>query len=528
MSTEEKCLDDSDGYLLLRTCQVENDGQKWSLLGEHSSSNATNGTNITHIQSGRENCLVSDWSNKPESTIRVTLESCSPGATTQEWKVASTELPVKELAPANVLRGFLVTVAIIAFIALFFGCVVPCCKRGDRKTKTKQNNSELDETARSLHLTLERPLAPPSELPRHMELGGLQLHPKPRQLLFADPRPNAYHEIGICVFSDRRTQGTYDVLESMCGCEFLGNSFGAVLDLEVNGRAMKFTNAEAAFQALRFSANANHFENLSGEEALQRARDFSGRGFEDPEHGGYGTSWKAMFAVLKAKFKVNTPLGNALDQTGDDFLLCHSSDHDSTATWSDGAMGQGTNWLGMQLMLIRSNRTGWKRWTTFIQSQIDALTGRPLYNCRDNHFQDAVKRASEALKAVRKYHQDALLSVAQQPATIAVASADAASGSAGQQQQEMMLGVEGLPAGQQRDVFTGYDQFQELQAGCQACGGTGIDFMGHPCACSDVDCLQQADLQHGQEQYPDWEDDAAFNGAHNGATAGQDWRAALR
>jgi len=519
MNMEEKCLDDFNGDLLLRACDLENDGQNWSFLGEHNSSNATNGTNITHIQSGRENCLASDWSNEPESTIKVTLESCSPGAT-QEWKVVPTELPVKELKPANVVFGFLITLAIIAFVVLFFGWVVPRCK-GDRKTKKKQNSSTLDESARSLPLTgepEEPPLAPPSELPQHIEFDGLQLHPKPRQVLFADPRPNAYHEIGVCVFSDGQTQGTYDLLESMCGCEFLGNSFDAVLDLEVNGTTMRFTNAEAAFQALRFSANANHFETLSGDQALQLARNFLGRGFEDPEHGGYGTSWKAMLAVLKAKFKVNTPLGNALEKTGDDFLLCHSSDHDPNATWSDGANGQGTNWLGMQLMLIRSNRTGWKRWTTFIQSQVDTLTGRPLYNCRDNHFQDAVNRASEALRAALGYHQGALPSMAQQPATFVAASADAVSGPAGQQSEVL------TDNGQTTQPLTAYGQFQELQGACQACGGTGIDFMGQPCACNEADFLQQDLLQHRQEQYPDWEDDASFNGAtHNGATPGQDY-----
>jgi len=393
-------------------------------------------------------------------------------------------------------------------------------------------------------------MAVPSEmLPQHMELDYPELHPKPRQVLFMDPRPNSYHDMGICGFSERQTKGPYDVLESMCGCGFLGNSFGAVLDVEVNGRPMRFTNAEAAFQALRFSNHAQHFENLSGDEAFQRGRDFSGRGSEDPEHGGYGTSWKAMQAVLKAKFKVNTPLGIALEQTGDDFLLCHSSDYDPDATWSNGGNGQGMNWLGMQLMLIRSNRTGWKRWATFIQTQVDTLTGRPLYNNRNNHFQDAVKGASEALNAVLGHHQDALPSIAQQPAAIAAFSSVEVMG--GEQQRDIIRTVSGETAGQQRDilaeipaeqlrdVLTGYDQFQQLdamgqevwnlpaEAGCVACSGTGIDFMGHPCACSEADFLQQqADLlQHNQEQYPDLGEDAALNGATlNGATLGQDYR----
>jgi len=270
---------------------------------------------------------------------------------------------------------------------------------------------------------------------------------------------------------------------------------------------MRFTNAEAAFQALMFSTDAKRFERLSGEEALQLAGDLYGRGFEDPEHGGYGTSWKAMLAVLKAKFKVNTPLAIALEKTGDDFLLCHSFDHDPNAKWSNGANGQGTNWLGMQLMLIRSNRTGWKRWTTFIQSQIDILTGRPLYNCRDNHFQDAVQKASEALKAAW---------IAQQSA-IAPPSAAA---------HANMLGMAGdPPAGQHRSVLQeGYGEFQDLQTGCQACGGSGVDFMGHPCACSEADFQHPDLLQYRQEQYPDWGDEACNGAALNGAAEGQYYR----
>jgi predicted NAD-dependent protein-ADP-ribosyltransferase YbiA (DUF1768 family) len=411
-----------------------------------------------------------------------------------------------EQPPANAGFGFLMAVGLIVTVALVFGVLVPFSKRDHGKRDyRKHNNIVLDDSAPSLPSTSTR------------EFDDLQLYPKPRQLLFADPRPNAYyahHEIGICAFYDRHTQGPYDDLEGICGCGFLCNSFGSALDLEVDGKPMTFTNAEAAFQALRFSKYARQFENLSGEEALQLAKDFAGQGFQDPEHGGYGTSWQAMHAVLKAKFNVNTPLGLALEKTGDDFLLCHSSDHDPFSVWSNGANGQGTNWLGMQLMLIRSNRTGWKRWTTFIQSQVDTFTGQPVYDCKDNPFQDAVKRASETLKTGLTHRQDALPSISQQPATIAATSVVAESGRAGQERELMLLAR--TPEGQEQDALTGYDQFQELQASspealilpaqadsvCLACGGEGIDFMGHPCdACPGAEVLQQeADLLELQQK----------------------------
>lgn len=501
-----KCLEDgeSDGerHLLLRACQVDKDGQKW-FWEDSNNSNGTNGTNITHVHSGDKNCLASDWSNESGHKIKVALEPCSEGAT-QQWDVVPTELPIKEIPPANILFGFLMTLGIVFCVVLVFGLLVPCTK------VKKKGKPTTDESARTVDLSQDSPpMAAPAELPPQNL--GFEYQPKPRQVLFADPRPNAYHEIGICGFSDRLPQGTYDVLDDLCGCAFLSNSFPADLELDVNGQAMRFTNAEAAFQALRLSRHAYNFQDVSGDEALQIALQMD-RGYEDPEHGGYGTSWKAMQAVLKAKFKVNTPLGIALEKTDDDFLLCHSSGYDPNAmVWSNGANGEGTNWLGMQLMLIRSNRTGWKRWTAFIQSQVDTLTGRPLYNCRDNHFQVAVKRATEAVKAqinevqagIRdRDHPDTyqFQSMSQQPATFAGALAADGSGPAGQQ-REMMLGIGGVAAGQQRDVLTGYDP--------------------HPYDDYQVDFLQQQ-----ADQYPpDWGDDALLNGATlNGAAPGQDYR----
>merc|ERR1719464_2551764 len=95
-----------------------------------------------------------------------------------------------------------------------------------------------------------------------------------------------------------------------------------------------------------------------------------------------------MNAVLTAKVKKGSDLAKALEATGDSFLLFHVAAKGSlpdvsgppcpfpeSDTWSDDADGAGQNWLGMQLMLLRDRRTGWKRWTPFIEQSIDTKTG---------------------------------------------------------------------------------------------------------------------------------------------------------
>jgi hypothetical protein len=67
-----------------------------------------------------------------------------------------------------------------------------------------------------------------------------------------------------------------------------------------------------------------------------------------------------------------------LVSTGDAFLLEHNSVHGRDATWSDNAVGDGENWLGMALMVVRDRllrgtdgagargaQTGpWSQWLT--------------------------------------------------------------------------------------------------------------------------------------------------------------------
>lgn len=358
----DTCLEAGSRRLVLKACNTSDKNQTWLLV---------QGTSQIRSQGG--SCLDTEWPHTKNN--EVSLGSCSPDKASQRWNVVPTQ---EATPPSNVLQGFAIVGATVIVIALLFCVLVPLARAQQKQTPVKTEGSNSEPVAVSQ--------VPVPRIPQ----------PVPRAVLFRDPRPNTAHPIGICGFSDRRCE---DRLDELCGCTFLGNCYeltDGLLELEISGTMRNFTNAEAAFQALRFSTVADEFVALSGQQALERAHELSG--MEDHEYGGYSTMWKAMFAVLKAKFKRRTPMGVALEKTGDDFLLCHSTETDSDVVWSNNCIGDGTNWLGMQLMLIRANRLGWKRWTLFVESQVDVLTGRPLYGKRQNEWQAAVQSATAALQ----------------------------------------------------------------------------------------------------------------------------------
>merc|ERR1712187_665007 len=163
----------------------------------------------------------------------------------------------------------------------------------------------------------------------------------------------------------------------------------------------RFANTEAAFQALQFWDEADKFKSLSGEQAVELKAQFQGK--EDSTYAGYGNSWLGMFAVLRAKFSGKNRWGNALLQTGDAFLLHHTSTKDKDSVWSNNNVGDGTNWLGMQLMLIRDElqvqRGGESRWTGYIQDHcsIDLKTGSASNGVTSDAWQNTVRSATDAM-----------------------------------------------------------------------------------------------------------------------------------
>jgi len=102
-------------------------------------------------------------------------------------------------------------------------------------------------------------------------------------------------------------------------------------------------------------------------------------GTEDWTYGGFGSNWKAMEAVLRAKFAPGTVMARALHDTGAAFLLEHNAVSGRDQIWSDNHEGDGKNWLGMQLMLVRKGLQDSRRtaWVQLIEEWIDCNTGEP-------------------------------------------------------------------------------------------------------------------------------------------------------
>merc|ERR1740121_733981 len=75
-----------------------------------------------------------------------------------------------------------------------------------------------------------------------------------------------------------------------------------------------------------------------------------------------------MRAVLDAKFK-NARLAQLLLATEDSFLLEHNPVVGRDKQWSDNHRGDGANWLGMQLMLVRDElvEQSERTWTSWLE-----------------------------------------------------------------------------------------------------------------------------------------------------------------
>jgi len=366
-SVNKECLDADGELLLVRACDAGNHGQQWTVSGDLGDLGA-------RIKNGNGQCLGSRWTIAAPHA-KVYLSNCSDDFT-QEWTVEQTQVPVEELRPVDFCFVSLFVGSLMLTMICFFVFAVPILsvtkKQNQKKKKKPQPELELN------YDFLRDPTIIRNE-------SSLRLSPEVSQatLVPGQNQPGAFRALGICGFAYRRARGRHEGLDALNGCGCLGNSHNMSppdppLQLIINGQLTTFDNAEAAFQALKFSGMAGTFEGLSGEEALQRANQLSGA--EDRKYDGRGSMWKAMFEVLAVKFRVGTAAAAALEMTGDDFLLCHSCEEGLDVVWSNNHIGNGMNWLGMQLMLMRSSRTGFRRWAQFIESNFDITTGQPLDN----------------------------------------------------------------------------------------------------------------------------------------------------
>jgi len=189
-----------------------------------------------------------------------------------------------------------------------------------------------------------------------------------------------------------------EIWDGICGAGFCGNFYHlgpGALELEARGLRRRFCNAEAAFQALKFWDRAEEFESLSGTMAFRKKQELAGQ--EDFTYAGFGTNWRGMWAVLQAKFKPGSQMAAALLSTGDSFLLEHNSTRGRDMVWSDNCDGEGTNWLGLQLMLLRDQLSGRCGWTNYLNGLIDQDSGTPHDQRCQRAWRAGVRGACHAL-----------------------------------------------------------------------------------------------------------------------------------
>lgn len=190
-----------------------------------------------------------------------------------------------------------------------------------------------------------------------------------------------------------------DPWDRLCQAPFLGNFY----DLGLNGLGLTapqqggitryFRSAEAAYQALKCWSRAEEFSNLQGNEAFQLGRQVD----LDSTYAGFNNSFAAMRAVLEGKFANGSEMAALLRKTEDAFLLEHNNALNRDSIWSDNCDGNGNNWLGILLMLVRDRLCGTDRWTKYIRELIDEATGEYRRSDCEEAWRRTVRSARDAL-----------------------------------------------------------------------------------------------------------------------------------
>jgi uridine kinase/predicted NAD-dependent protein-ADP-ribosyltransferase YbiA (DUF1768 family) len=238
--------------------------------------------------------------------------------------------------------------------------------------------------------------------------GRRQLLPDPRleQVMFSDPRFPGASKIGVLAF---HYPGREDHCDTLCKASFLSNFFELTSnDLKLtppNRAEVSFSNAEAAFQALKFWDKAFMFSSKSASQAQELKKEFARS--EDWTYAGFGSNWKGMCAVLRAKFRYGTEIADALMRTGETYIMDFSSAREGSKNWSNNSNpGDSQNWLGMQLMLLRdelNEKSGRKaNWRDFILGTCgyDQATGRSKQGTGNDVWQRTVKDAIYAVSGI--------------------------------------------------------------------------------------------------------------------------------
>eukprot|EP01065_Artemidia_motanka_P009600 TRINITY_DN14926_c0_g1_i1.p1 TRINITY_DN14926_c0_g1~~TRINITY_DN14926_c0_g1_i1.p1 ORF type:complete len:560 (+),score=191.37 TRINITY_DN14926_c0_g1_i1:48-1682(+) len=215
--------------------------------------------------------------------------------------------------------------------------------------------------------------------------------PLPNVMEVADPRGGG-QTTGLVAFYYAGKESEWD---HACGSSCFGNFYptGLIRFAPPGHEPLTFTNSEAAYQATKHWKHAARFASLDGEGSFQLKRRLESE--RDGTHAGCGSGWNAMRLVLQQKYFPGSAAADALQRTGDAFLLEHSPVAGRDRVWSDNRVGDGTNWLGLLLMLRRDELGGGRAWTDWIAAHVNLQTGAELAG--DPAWRDAVRAAAQVV-----------------------------------------------------------------------------------------------------------------------------------
>jgi len=204
------------------------------------------------------------------------------------------------------------------------------------------------------------------------------------EIFMLDPRPKAdiEDEVAIVAFA-----GDESACDGLCNATFLSNDFDcSPFSFQVEAPVDEGVIGHKLVEAWCKSAS----------KAMQLWHDEDGS--ETEVTGKLANEWEAMLVILRSKFNDGSPLAEALLQTGDTFLLHHNLVVGDDLVWADNGDGQGLNWLGIQLMLVRDELSGLYRWTKYIKSLIDINCGEAWSTFQADKWKAVVREAHSSLE----------------------------------------------------------------------------------------------------------------------------------
>ena len=205
--------------------------------------------------------------------------------------------------------------------------------------------------------------------------------------------------------------GKKEPVDHQFNAEFLGNFYevfgGLKFKFNDDTKEYTFRNAEAAFQASKFKEpERSSFIHLDGNQAFNQKNTliatYKNKNQTDPipYYGGYDSNKDLMLAILTEKFKEGTYLANKLINTHQAFLLEHNS-ATRDLVWSNNNIGNGSNLLGLILMMIRDRLNNPSNINSIWDNLFFACTGNNingLYNNRKDAVQHYILLILQATK----------------------------------------------------------------------------------------------------------------------------------